>query len=333
MENTVNICTPTYNRRPFIPYLIECIRRQTYPHRFIEWIVVDDGTDSIADIFTDELINSATFKITYVRLTEKMPLGKKRNYIHSLCRAKYIVYMDDDDYYPPERVAHAIEMLEANPAYLIAGSSEMHMIDVSTGNLYQCGPYGSDIATAATFAFRREELLKVTQYDDQVAYTEEPYLLRGGHTTIPVLQLDTRKTILVVAHSQNSLNKQVLLDNSAQCLIKPSCFTIDDFISCDNNISLILRDFYGFTVSHLVLRYDAGDRKNKPQLNLDRLVKREEQIYARSSVIPSVAMIEPKMIINSPLFKQMKEALENKIAVLENKIKTLKEENKLTNDT
>ena len=82
-----------------------------------------------------------------------------------------------------------------------------------------------------------------------------------------------------------------------------------------------------------MLRYEAGDRKNKPQLNLDRLVKREEQIYARSSMSTSVAMIEPKMIINSPLFKQMKEALQNKIAVLENKIKTLKEENKLINDT
>ena len=27
----VSICTPTYNRRQFIPQLIECYKRQTYP--------------------------------------------------------------------------------------------------------------------------------------------------------------------------------------------------------------------------------------------------------------------------------------------------------------
>ena len=48
---TVSICTPTYNRRMFIPQLIKCYRSQTYPQQLIEWIVIDDGEDSVEDLF------------------------------------------------------------------------------------------------------------------------------------------------------------------------------------------------------------------------------------------------------------------------------------------
>ena len=43
----VSICTPTYNRRPFIPSMIKCFAHQTYPRDRIEWIIIDDGTDKI----------------------------------------------------------------------------------------------------------------------------------------------------------------------------------------------------------------------------------------------------------------------------------------------
>ena len=46
----VSICTPTFNRRPFIPFLIKCIAAQTYPKSRIEWIIIDDGTDPIGDL-------------------------------------------------------------------------------------------------------------------------------------------------------------------------------------------------------------------------------------------------------------------------------------------
>ena len=47
---TVSVCTPTFNRRPFIPIMFECFRNQTYPKHKIEWIIVDDGTDKIKDL-------------------------------------------------------------------------------------------------------------------------------------------------------------------------------------------------------------------------------------------------------------------------------------------
>ena len=46
----VSVCTPTFNRRPFIPYLIDCFMKQDYPKDRMEWIIVDDGDDKIIAI-------------------------------------------------------------------------------------------------------------------------------------------------------------------------------------------------------------------------------------------------------------------------------------------
>ena len=46
----VSICTPTFNRRPFIPFMLKCFEHQDYPKDRMEWIIVDDGTDVIEDL-------------------------------------------------------------------------------------------------------------------------------------------------------------------------------------------------------------------------------------------------------------------------------------------
>ena len=46
----VSVCTPTFNRRPFIKTMFECFKNQDYPKHRLEWIIVDDGTDKIKDL-------------------------------------------------------------------------------------------------------------------------------------------------------------------------------------------------------------------------------------------------------------------------------------------
>ena len=187
----VSICTPTFNRRPFFPYIIKCFENQTYPKDRMEWIIIDDGTDKIEDIV------SHVPQVKYFRYDKKMSLGKKRNISHDMAKGDIIVYMDDDDYYPPDRVSHAIEMLNKNPNILCAGSSEMYIYFKHIHKMYQFGPYGPNHATAATFAFRKE-LLKQTRYDENAAVAEEKHFLKGY--TIPFVQLDPMKCILVFSH-------------------------------------------------------------------------------------------------------------------------------------
>ena len=85
-----------------------------------------------------------------------MKLGRKRNFMHEKTRGEIIVYMDDDDYYPPDRVNHAVNRLRAVPRALAAGSSIVYIYFNDLDKIYQFGPYGPMHATAGTFAFKRE---------------------------------------------------------------------------------------------------------------------------------------------------------------------------------
>jgi glycosyltransferase involved in cell wall biosynthesis len=256
----ISVCTPTFNRRPFIPYLVKCFLAQTYPLDRVEWIIVDDGTDCIKDLI-DELVkqNNLT-QIKYHYYKDRMTLGKKRNVMHSLCSGDIIVYMDDDDYYPPERISHAVNTLENNKQYLIAGSSEMHIYFKNINKIYQFGPYKENHSTAATFAFRKELLLK-TSYDDNASLAEETQFLKNY--TIPLIQLNVLKTILVFSHCHNSFDKNILLEKPNESKMQLSSYSIKDFIlHPDPELTI----FYTEQLDNTLSQYEQGDPKYKPDV-------------------------------------------------------------------
>jgi len=117
----VSVVTPTYNRRMFIPTLIDIYKAQTYPKEKMEWIIIDDGRRSVEDLFQE--VSKEIPNIRYIRIDEKMRLGAKRNLLNKEARGSIIVAMDDDDYYPPDRVSAAVEVFRKNPKIDLAGSS------------------------------------------------------------------------------------------------------------------------------------------------------------------------------------------------------------------
>lgn len=258
----VSLCTPTFNRRPFIPFMIKCFEHQTYPKDRIEWIIMDDGTDPIGDLVKH------IPQVKYFYFKEKMPLGKKRNKMHSECTGDIIIYMDDDDYYPPERISHAVEVLQSNPKIMVAGSSEMHIYSDQRKKVFQCGPYRDNHATAATFAFKKQ-LLSQTKYNESATFAEEKQFLKDY--SIPLIQLDTLKTILVCSHKHNSLNKEKMLDNPKQSKIIDSRFTVDDFIKDPE-----LKQFYIIDMNNILENYELGKIENKPKL-MEDLKKVQQQ--------------------------------------------------------
>ena len=226
----VSVCTPTYNRRRFLPFLIKCFVSQDYPRELMEWIIIDDGEDSVEDIFMDPALDDSLKKcIKYFRVEEKMKLGRKRNFMHEKCKGDIIVYMDDDDYYPPQRVNHAVNRLRSKPRVLAAGSSLIYIYFKHIDKIFRFGPYGPTHSTAGTFAFKKE-LLKETKYDDDAEMAEEKQFLKNY--TIPLLQLDTMKTILVFAHEYNTFDKKKLLEHRhpkfvGETRMKPDAFIKD----------------------------------------------------------------------------------------------------------
>lgn len=261
----VSVCTPTFNRRPFIQTMFECFRNQTYPKDRMEWIIVDDGTDKIED-----LINSSNIEqIKYYKVDKKMSLGEKRNYMHSFAKGTIIVYMDDDDYYPPERVSHAVDKLQQNKEALCAGSSEIYVYFKHISKMYQFGPYGPNHATAGTFAFRTE-LLKTTSYENHAALAEEKKFLKNY--TVPFVQLDPFKTILVFSHIHNTFDKRNLLKNQNTMFQKESPRTVEDFIRKPEES--LIKDFFMKNIDELLDAYKPGEPNMKPDV-LEQMKKME----------------------------------------------------------
>ena len=248
----VSICTPTFNRRPFFTAAIECYLHQDYPRDRLEWIIIDDGTDKIKDLVED------VRGVRYFAYDTKMPLGRKRNIMHEKSKGDIIVYHDDDDYYPRDRVSHAVQTL-MNSTALAAGSSEIYIWFKHIQQMYQFGPYSPTHATAGTFAFKRE-LLKTSSYKEDACIAEERAFLKDY--TVPFVQLDPMKTILVFSHEHNTFDKRRLLEgtpNAQYC--KPSTKTVDDFVS-ERNLKL----FFMETINELLDHYSPGHPREKPDV-------------------------------------------------------------------
>jgi glycosyltransferase involved in cell wall biosynthesis len=285
----VSVCTPTFNRRPFISMMIQCFDHQTYPKDKMEWVIVDDGTDKIEDLVKNHP------QIKYFKYEEKMTLGKKRNIMNEKSKGSILVYMDDDDYYPPERVEHAVETLINNPDILCAGSSEVNIYFKHINKMIQFGPYGPNHATAASFAFRRE-LLEITKYNEENCLAEEKEFLKNY--TIPFVQLDPLKTILVFSHNHNSFDKKKLLINlNIDPNIKEGTKTIDQFMKESNIKKFFLED-----IDELLDNYDHGKPENKKDvlIQIDELTKKREKIMEDYQ----------KQQINNPVYQKMMEQVQ-----------------------
>jgi glycosyltransferase involved in cell wall biosynthesis len=252
--------------------MIACFDSQDYPKDRMEWIIIDDGTDSVEDLVASHP------SVKYFRYNNKLSLGKKRNTMHDKSKGDIIVYMDDDDYYPPDRVSHAVNMLTTHPSALCAGSSEMYIYFNDRKQMVQFGPYGKDHATAGTFAFKRQ-LLKQTRYNEDACLAEEREFLKGY--TIPFVQLDPMKTILVFSHSHNTMDKRKLLDNidiighpDGQ-YIKYSSKTLMDFIKDDKMIA-----FFTEEMEKRLAAYEQGDIKLKPDVlkQIGEIEERKKQM-------------------------------------------------------
>jgi len=257
----VSVCTPTFNRRPFVPSMLKCFNHQTYPKERIEWIIVDDGTDKIDDLVKDHP------NVKYFSYEKKMTLGKKRNLMHEKATGDIIVYMDDDDYYPPTRIAHAVSML-TNSKHLVAGASEIYIYFKHISQMWQFGPYGPNHATAGTFAFKKE-LLQITKYNDEKCLAEEKDFLKSY--SIPMVQLDPKQTILVFSHTQNTFDKKKLLEGGPTPVSKISDKTVEEFVK-----EPAIKEWFMGKIDVELEKYEPGFPEMKPDV-LKQMIGIEEE--------------------------------------------------------
>src|SRR5262249_5445037 len=124
----VSCIMPTYDRRRYVPLAVRAFLRQDYPQA--ELLVVDDGTDPVADCLPDDP------RIRYVRLDRRLTIGGKRSLACAQARGEVSVHWDDDDWYPPWRLRLQASALRERSAE-VCGSSQLFYYDAAAGRAWR----------------------------------------------------------------------------------------------------------------------------------------------------------------------------------------------------
>jgi glycosyltransferase involved in cell wall biosynthesis len=226
---TISLLTPTYNRRSFLPNLVECIAAQTYPLAKMEWILKDDGTDRVEDMIPAFQKRLKDVKIRYIGLPagDRLRVGAKRNRLHDLATGDICVCMDDDDYYYPDRVHHAVFKLRSNPKIELVGASEMYCYFVDDKSIWKSGPYPfPNHGTFGTMAYLTSYAKKVRC--SETSFHAEEIEFTKNYTT-PLVQLDPRKVMLVMCHKDNTFDKHKLRVETNPMFVKTGS-KLKDFV-------------------------------------------------------------------------------------------------------
>ncbi len=106
----VSVLTVTRNRGYLLKRCISSVLSQTYTN--IEHIVVDgasdDNTDEVVASFNDE-------RLKFVKLDYNWPMKESIDHGVSLCKGKYLTFLDSDDEYLPTKIEKQVNLIESLP--------------------------------------------------------------------------------------------------------------------------------------------------------------------------------------------------------------------------
>ena len=172
------------------------------------------------------------FEIVYLHFTGQK-LSDLRNLSNDSCDGDIIVCMDDDDYYPPERVEHAVESLEKSDC-LIAGCSDIYLYEYGLEKLYKSIKFHSNHSTNNVFAYKREYLSN-HRYAPGLSMGEE--MSFTNNYSEPMVQLNPEKSVVVSSHTSNTFDKRPFCINSSSG--KSCLYEVDEDV-----LQLIPKDIF-----------------------------------------------------------------------------------------
>lgn len=210
----VSLLVPTKNRHQFLENILRNFYRQDYPKELMELIIGDDGECLMEkDIPKND-------NIKYYKFEDNITLGEKRNRLCSLATGDIIMFFDDDDFYPSCKVSHYVDKLKKSNKIDLVGSSIMYVYFVKQDKILKFGPNGRYHSTCAGIAFKKN-FFKKHKFPHVNKAEEKGFLKRFR---IPMIQMDPLKSILVIAHNKNTVDKYKMIKKG-----KETNITLNDF--------------------------------------------------------------------------------------------------------
>ncbi len=107
MDCFFSIVLPLYNKKAYIKRAIQSVIKQTF--QSWELIIIDDGS---TDGSADEIFESSRVR---VYKQDNCGVSMARNRALKLSRGKYVLFLDADDYYLPDKLQHEFDALDLHP--------------------------------------------------------------------------------------------------------------------------------------------------------------------------------------------------------------------------
>ena len=125
----VSIVTPAYNAQDSIRDVYESIRNQTFTDW--EWIVVDDcSKDKTFEILGD--IASKDHRVRIFQNEKNSRAAVSRNLATKMATGKYIAFLDADDMWKKDKLAHQIAFMEKNDYVYTYTNYDVHFYEGKT---------------------------------------------------------------------------------------------------------------------------------------------------------------------------------------------------------
>lgn len=214
-KRDISLITPTQaSRYENLLLLKKMILEQTFLEKIKEWIIVD-GSHVYDEIFEKNVLqlqnnnNLSGINLIYIPFEKDCNVGRLRNKANDIATGDIIICMDDDDFYPTERVEHAYESLQKSEC-LIAGCSASFMYDFVIDVQFQFHPFGVNHSVNNAFTYKKE-YLKNHKHDETVKHGEEKSFT--NNFTEKMYQLDPHKTVNISSHTQNTYSKREMILN------------------------------------------------------------------------------------------------------------------------
>ena len=144
----VSCIMPTKNRRRYIADSIKQFVNQDFKSK--ELLILDDGTEEIADIIPDDP------QIHYIKISNELSLGEKRNLCCQYAKGDVIMHWDDDDFYASDWISYQYKTLMNDKADL-CGLSQLYFYDFQKDKAweYQYPETERSWLAGATMAYTR----------------------------------------------------------------------------------------------------------------------------------------------------------------------------------
>lgn len=104
----VSVIIPTFNRARELERCLNSVLAQSYPH-FDIWVCDDGSTDNTAEVVARFQERAS---ITYRNSINYGGPAWGRNWALKNSKASYLAFLDSDDFWSPEKLAHSINELE-----------------------------------------------------------------------------------------------------------------------------------------------------------------------------------------------------------------------------